>query len=115
MEFPAAILENIKNKETVLFIGSGFSISAGVPSSGSLASLLKSRLPGRYRPEESALDQIAEEFEKEFGRGRLVSEVCSFLQSLHLSDSSITHRLLASLIKHGFITKSGKPTKRYGG
>jgi glycosyltransferase involved in cell wall biosynthesis len=103
MEFPAAILENIKNKETVLFIGSGFSISAGVPSSGSLASLLKSRLPGRYRPEESALDQIAEEFEKEFGRGRLVSEVCSFLQSLHLSDSSITHRLLASLIKHGFI------------
>lgn len=97
---PAAVIENIKNKETVLFIGSGFSYAAGLPSAGAIASHLGRKL-NIYG--QQPLDKVAERFATTYGRGRLVAEVESFLKAAPQDEVSPTHRLLASLVKHGFI------------
>jgi glycosyltransferase involved in cell wall biosynthesis len=104
---PPAVVENIRNKETVLFVGSGFSVSAGFPSSASIASLLsrKLRIDGKIVDPSigGQLDRVAELFETTYGRGRLVSEVESFLRTSPRDALSPSHRLLASLVKHGFV------------
>jgi hypothetical protein len=104
---PPAVVENIKNKETVFFVGSGFSLSAGFPSSGSIASLLVRKVEDDGKVVDPVtrvqLDRAAELFETTYGRGRLVSEVESFLRTAPQDVPSPSHRLLASLVKHGFV------------
>ncbi len=107
IDFPLGILDGIRNKETVLFIGSGFSLSAGFPSSRSIAAFLSNALRADKKdvdPQKATrLDEISELFEITYGRGRLVSAVESFLKTSPRDAVSPSHRLLASLIKHGFV------------
>ena len=108
MQFPAAVLENIKNKETVLFIGSGFSLSAGVPSARSLAQRLSAKLgernPVKYGTQ-TDLSKAARDYENELGRAALVNEVRSILETAPRAARTVTHQLLASLVKQGFVRK----------
>jgi glycosyltransferase involved in cell wall biosynthesis len=100
---PPAVLEDVKNKQTVLFIGAGFSISAGFPSSQAIAALLAAKLPRGRSVDPPQLDQAAGRFEATYGRSRLVSEVETFLKTAPEPPLSASHQLLASLVKHGFI------------
>ncbi len=104
---PPAVVENIRNKETVLFIGSGFSLAAGLPSAAAIAVHLMGKLAadGKFdsQPNSTPLDKMAELFEMTYGRGRLTVEVASFLGTMRRTEISASHRLLASLVKHGFI------------
>ena len=106
-EIPPGVIESIRNKETVLFIGAGFSTSAGFPSSRAITSLLvdKLRRDGRQVDEVAAsqLDRAAELFEAIYGRSRLVTEVEAFLKTAPEESLSASHQLLASLVKHRFI------------
>lgn len=102
---PSGILDTIRNKEAVLFIGSGFSRSAGFPSSASIAAFLIGtlRADGKSIDSRLELDRVAELFELTNGRGRLISAVESFLRTSPRDVLSPSHRLLASLVKHGFV------------
>src|SRR5277367_213887 len=103
---PPAVLENIKNKETVVFVGSGFSRAAGLPSSTSIASSLARKIQAsgkEAREVWSQLDKASELFEIVFGRARLVSDVQSILRTAPQDTPSASHQLLASLVKHGFV------------
>jgi glycosyltransferase involved in cell wall biosynthesis len=104
---PSGILDSIRIKTAVVFIGSGFSTAAGFPSSQSIAAYLSRVLEqdGRRLAANhwSQLDRVAELFEATYGRGRLVSAVESFLRTSPREILSPSHRLLASLVKHGFV------------
>ncbi len=106
-DLPPAVIENVRNKETVFFVGSGFSLSAGFPSSAAIASLLVGKLRDDQKFVDPVtglqLDRVANLFETTYGRGRLVSEVESFLRTAPQDVLSPSHRLLASLVKHGFV------------
>ena len=107
MAVPAAVVENIRNKETVVFLGAGFSMAAGFPSSVSVAAMLAAKLREDRKavddPTASQLDRVSEVFELTYGRPRLLTEVERFLKGAPDDDISPSHRLLASLIKHGFV------------
>ena len=104
---PSAVLDSIRNKEAVLFIGSGFSRAAALPSSASIAAFLTSTLRDNQKTVDyqvaGQLDRVAELFEITYGRSRLVSAVESFLRTSPRDFVSPSHRLLASLVKHGFV------------
>lgn len=104
---PPAIIENIRHKETVLFIGSGFSRAAGLPSASAIASLLARKLKADGKSfdasTEKQLEKAADLFAATYGRGRLTAEVESFLKMAPQDDVSTSHRLLGSLVKHGFV------------
>ena len=107
MEIHPAIVENIRNKETVLFIGSGFSRLAGFPSAAGIASYLSRKLAGDGKWVDpmiaGKLNQVAELFSLTYGRPRLIDEVEALLRTSPQDEISPSHRLLASLVKHGFV------------
>jgi NAD-dependent SIR2 family protein deacetylase len=105
--FPPGVLDSIRSKEAVLFVGAGFSRSAGFPSSESIATFLSNKLTSDGRPVDGAkrerLDIISELYQGYYGRSRLVTDVESFLKTSPRDPLSPSHRLLASLVKHQFV------------
>jgi hypothetical protein len=104
---PPAVVENLRNRETVIFVGSGFSLASGYPSAAAIALLLARKLNADGKSVDPLtarqLDKVAELFGSTYGRGRLTAEVESFLSTSPQDDASPSHRLLASLVKHEFV------------
>jgi glycosyltransferase involved in cell wall biosynthesis len=104
---PPGILESLRNKQTAIFIGSGFSLAAGYPSATAMAALLSRKLRADEKYVDPAfdrqLDKAAELFETTYGRAPLIATVESFFKIASYEDVSPSHRLLASLVKHGFV------------
>lgn len=105
-ELPPGVIDAIRNKNAVLFVGAGVSVDAGLPSATALASSLLTTLDGLgvdVYGRKADLDTVAELFQTKLGRVRLATEIESLLSTTTLSDISATHLLIALLIKHGFI------------
>jgi len=107
MEIHPAIVENIRKKETVVFIGSGFSRLAGFPSAQAIASYLSRKLAVDGKRVDFKIadnfDQVAQLFSVTYGRARLIAEMEALLRTSPQDEISPSHRLLASLVKHGFV------------
>lgn len=105
-ELPPGVIDAIRSKNAVLFVGAGVSVDAGLPSAKALASSLLATLAslgvdvyGRVLN----LDTVAELFQAKLSRVRLATEIEALLSTTSFSDISATHLLIAFLIKHGFI------------
>ena len=70
------IIPKIRHGEFILWVGSGFSISAGYPTGSELANIIKNKLNNnekQYFENKSNLDDVAEEFVRMRSREELIS------------------------------------------
>jgi glycosyltransferase involved in cell wall biosynthesis len=103
---PPGVIDAIRSKNAVLFVGAGVSVDAGLPSASALASSLLTTLANlgvSVYGREPRLDEVAELFQVKLGRVRLATEIEALLSTTTLSDIGATHLLIAFLIKHGFV------------
>ena len=105
-DIPQSLVGAIESKEVVLFVGSGLSVAAGLPSANALAIALTKKLsPSEWSGLQNAppLQDVAEKYFAKFGQNSLAVEVKKYIRTTGIGDLSSAHFLIASLVKHRFI------------
>jgi hypothetical protein len=100
-QIPLELVEQFSRGNGVIFIGSGLSKAAGLPDWGQLVEALASELP--EFPGGADYRDIAQYYEIEFGRNRLVQRVRTALNSVD-SRPTMVHEALVALPVSTFVT-----------
>ena len=107
-QFPADLIESLKSKDVVAFIGAGISMGAGLPSWVNLARTLA--LPANFhlpeKNEDIAVQHLLmtiQQYENQFGRHSLLTQLQRMLYKPNVRPSTC-HTLLASFPIEIFLT-----------
>lgn len=93
---PSELVTKIKNKDVVLFAGSGVSLSTGIPSASAFSEklaqvIIESNSDYYINNVGSVFAGIATDLEILKGRRQLIDAVCSLIRTPHGSEPSIAH------------------------
>ncbi|MCP4896778.1 MAG: HAD-IA family hydrolase [bacterium] len=101
MRFPNELVRAFADHDGVLFVGAGLSKAAGLPQWSELISELEGDLSGS--PEVTSFLDIAQYYEVEFGRMRLVSTLRQHLDTVDTKPTK-AHQVLVKLPTHTILT-----------
>lgn len=101
---PPALQQAFSQKEVVLFIGAGMSVAAGFPTARDLAKALAAKMSIKGIPAVDDLEAVAEKIVATYDARTLANELRGLLPTTSEFDLSPSHFLIASLVKHGFVS-----------
>jgi glycosyltransferase involved in cell wall biosynthesis len=103
-QIPPALRQAFSNKEVVLFIGAGMSVAAGLPTARDLAKTLAAKMSIKGSPAVDDLEAMAENIVATYDARTLANELRGLLRTTSELNLSPSHFLIASLVKHGFVS-----------